>query len=508
MNVALAIIGLTLLAAIAAGVMARPKARMNLEQWSIGNRGFGAFIVFILMAGEIYTTFTFLGASGFAYGHGGSSYYIISYTCLAFVMSFWTLPPIWRYAKERKLLTQPDFFKEKYQSEGLGALVAAIGLIAIVPYLVLQLKGLGVIVELASYGAISTSLAVWIGAVAMTIYVIVSGVHGSAWTSTVKDALILIVVTFLGIYVPIHYYGSWSGMFQALEEAKPGFLALQARGFGPAWYCSTIFISSLGLYMWPHTFASIYTSKSEDTFRRNSIIMPLYALVMVLSMIVGMAAVLKLPGLSGGQIDLALLKLSIRTFDPWFVGIIGAAGLLTAIVPGSMMLISASTLVANNIYGKLHADAPPERLSLVAKLGVPGFTLVAVFFTLRGNESIVGLLIMAYGLVTQLSPALLCSLSPNNPINRYGAGAGIVVGVTAIAVTVLTKSTLASLFPGLPDWAHDINVGVLALALNIVTMISVSVLTERVGELRRRSAGAPHGAQEAVQRVAEDLRPL
>lgn len=32
---------------------------MNLEQWSVGGRGFGTIFVFLLMAGEIYTTFTF-----------------------------------------------------------------------------------------------------------------------------------------------------------------------------------------------------------------------------------------------------------------------------------------------------------------------------------------------------------------------------------------------------------------------------------------------------------------
>ncbi len=31
------------------------------------------------MAGEIYTTFTFLGGSGFAYGQGGPVYYILCY---------------------------------------------------------------------------------------------------------------------------------------------------------------------------------------------------------------------------------------------------------------------------------------------------------------------------------------------------------------------------------------------------------------------------------------------
>ncbi len=97
--------------------------------------------------------------------------------------SYWLLPPVWRFAKERRLFTQPDFFAAKYESPALGMLVALVGLVALVPYMVLQFKGLGIIVSTASLRAISPTVAVWIGAVAVTAYVVVSGVHGSAWNA-------------------------------------------------------------------------------------------------------------------------------------------------------------------------------------------------------------------------------------------------------------------------------------------------------------------------------------
>ena len=161
------------------------------------------------MAGEIYTTFTFLGGSGYAYGHGGPTYYILAYGCLAYIISYWMLPPIWRYARERRLISQPDFFAAKYASPALGVVVALVGIVALIPYLVLQLKGLGIIVETASYGAISSTAAIWIGAAVVTGYVMVSGVHGSAWTAVAKDTLILAVAIFLGLYLPIHLYGGF-----------------------------------------------------------------------------------------------------------------------------------------------------------------------------------------------------------------------------------------------------------------------------------------------------------
>ena len=64
---------------------------------------------------------------------------------------------------------------------------------------------------------------------------------------------------------------------------------------------------------------------------------------------IGFTAVLQVPGLTGPDVDLSLFKLSLQTFPPWFIGIIGATGVLTALVPGSMILIAGATLVANNL---------------------------------------------------------------------------------------------------------------------------------------------------------------
>src|SRR3984885_5680723 len=173
MNAALIIIAAPILGVLCLGLLARRGKDMDLEQWTVGGRGFGTILVFVLMAGEIYTTFTFLGGSGFAYGHGGPVFYILAYGCLAYVISYWLLPPIWRYARQHRLIAQPDFFAHKYDSPALGVLVALVGIVALVPYLVLQLRGLGVIVSAASYGAISPTMAIWIGAAVVTVYVMV-----------------------------------------------------------------------------------------------------------------------------------------------------------------------------------------------------------------------------------------------------------------------------------------------------------------------------------------------
>ena len=201
MNAALVIIFAVIVLALLLGLRASRGRDMDLEQWSVGGRGFGTVFVFLLLAGEIYTTFTFLGGSGWAYSKGGPAFYILCYGALAYTLSYWLLPVIWRYGTEHGLVSQSDFFSAKYRSPYLGVLVALVGVIAMVPYLVLQLTGLGIIVSEASYGSISSTLAIWIGTIAITAYVMVSGIHGTAWTAVLKDIMILLVAVFLGIYL-------------------------------------------------------------------------------------------------------------------------------------------------------------------------------------------------------------------------------------------------------------------------------------------------------------------
>ena len=49
------------------GLLAAARRKMDLEQWTVGGRGFGPVLMYLLMAGEVYTTFSFLGASSWAY---------------------------------------------------------------------------------------------------------------------------------------------------------------------------------------------------------------------------------------------------------------------------------------------------------------------------------------------------------------------------------------------------------------------------------------------------------
>jgi solute:Na+ symporter, SSS family len=463
--------------AIALGLMARRGHVMNLEQWSVGGRGFGTVFVFLLMAGEIYTTFTFLGGSGWAYGKGAPAFYILCYGAIAYSISYFLLPIVWRYAQTRKLVSQADFFVAKYESKTLGVIVALVSVAALVPYLVLQLKGLGIIVSEASGGVITQAVAVWTSSIALVGYVVVSGVRGSAWTSALKDVMILAVAVGIGVYLPLHYFGGYRAMFEAVEAAKPGALTLPSSGMSPAWFISTVLLTATGFYMWPQFFAGVYTARNENVFRKNAVILPLYQLVVLFVFFTGFAAMLVVPGLKGASADLSLLRIVEQSFGSWTVGVIGAAGLLTALVPGSMILITAGTIISQNIYRVMAPSASDRTVSLVARSLVPVLTLAAVILTLRGGQTLVVLLLMGYNFVTQLFPALILSLGERQRVSAASAIAGIVAGALTVVFLTVTSASVATLLPGAPQVVKDLNVGFVALAVNAVVLTVVALAT-------------------------------
>lgn len=475
MNIALLLLVGT--AALALLISATRARQFSLDQWSVGHRSFGTVLVFLLLAGEMYTTFTFLGASGWAYGRGAPAFYILAYGAIAYSMSYTLLPAIWERATEWRVLSQAEFFAAAYRSPLFGTLVAIVSVVSLVPYLVLQLKGLGIIVSETSYGAISAPVAMTGGALLLVVYVVLSGIQGSALNAAIKDVLVLLAVVALGLALPITHFGGITAMFDRIIAERPDLLILPERGFSPVWFSSTVALTVLGFFLWPHTFASLFTARSADVFRRNAILMPLYQLILLFVFFIGLSAALTVPGLTGSDIDLALLRVTRDSYSPLVVGMVGSAALLTALVPGSVILMATATLIARALRPGARTDTV-EALR-AARLLVPVIAIVALLFAWRGGDSLVSLLLVAYAVVVQLFPPLLGAIIPSWRITTSGAVAGLVVGIACVVAVTLTNTTLAALLPSAPPALTDLNIGIVAVSLNAIVMLLISRFSRR-----------------------------
>jgi SSS family solute:Na+ symporter len=447
---------------------------MDLEQWTVGGRGFGSLLVFLLMAGEVYTTFSFLGAPGWAYSRGGPTLYALSYLSLAYVVAFFVLPQVWELGRRHGMQTVADFFGIRYGNRYLGGFACLVGIVCLVPYVQLQITGVGMILEVASFGDITRRQAMTICVMLLVAFVFANGVRAVAWVSVIKDGLMLLAAVCIGIAIPYAHFGGIGPMFAALAQAHPQHLTMPGATVsqGHAWYVSTVLMSSAGFYMWPHAFGSMFTAKSADTLRRNAVVMPLYTLTLAFIFFAGFASVLIVPGLKDG--DLAMLTVVRSTFPAWLLGLIGGAGALTAMVPASIFILTAATLFAKNLIRPVLAPAmSDDQVAQLARAMVIVLGLISLYLAIVSSSTLASLLLMGYAGVSQFFPGVVLGIYWRR-VTMTGVFCGMVAGVGTDVFLMLTHR----------DPFFGINAGFLALCLNFAVAGGVSVLRAAPGSRR------------------------
>jgi SSS family solute:Na+ symporter len=450
------------------GFLAAKKRQLNLEEWAVAGRGLGLVFVWILLAGETFTTYSLLGISGWIYSKGGPTLYVLVYLTIGQILVFFIGPSLWELGRRFGLQTKVNFFARRYGDRLLAATVSVAGVVFLIVYLQLQLTGLGIIVGVASFERVGRTPAMVASTLVVACFVLTSGVRGVVWVSVLKDFLLVAVSVIVGIGLPYIYFGGIGPMFTALIRAKPDFLTMPGgtTNLTHSWFISTVIVNSI-FFAWPHFFGSIFTAKSGDTVRRNSMIMPFYIVPLILIVFAGCAALLITPGLANG--DLALLTAIRKTFSPWVLGVIGGAGALTAMVPAAIQILTASTLLAKNVYRPYFApDISDEGIARVARVAVGMITVVALVLALNSSTTLVGLLILAYSGVAQFAPGIVLGLFSKR-VTSKGVLCGLVTGLGLAGYLTFTHR----------DPFMGLNAGFVGLVGNTLVLAAVSSVTSR-----------------------------
>lgn len=463
---ALAIVTIIVLGAIVLALLAVRRIKMDPQQYIVGGRSFGTIFLWVLLAGEIYTTFTFLGIAGLTYSQGAPAFYIIAYGACAYIISYFLAPAIWRVGKEHSLLTGPDFFETRFNSRALGVTIAVLQFVMIVPYVALQLSGLQILFRIAGYGAYDATTSVCVAFIVLALFVFTAGLRGTAWASVVKDILVLGSVVFAGVAIPVRFFGSPQAMFDRVLLAHPQMLALPSGTafHGTLWFASTVLLSAIGFYMGPHSISAVYSARNEDTLRRNSLLLPLYQCFLVFMLFAGFSAALIIPGLKGTAVDQSFMLVVQRYYPSWVLGIVAGAGALAALVPASALLLAGASVITKNVagdaFGMATSDSARTMLTRVLVL-IVAFLALGVWLT--AQRTVVELLLLYYNGITQFAPGVMASFLWRR-LTAWGVASGLAAGL-AVAIP------LAAL--NISPWG--INPGFVALIANVVVMIAVSM---------------------------------
>ena len=458
----------------------RPATLAHLDEWGLGGRQFGTWITWFLVGGDFYTAYTVIAVPALVYGVGAYGFFALPYTIIVYPIVFAIMPRLWTVAQKAGHVTAADVVHGRYGSRALELAVAATGVLATMPYIALQLIGMGVVIKALG---LPSERSLEVAFIVLALFTYSSGLRAPALIAFVKDIMIYVVVLVAVALIPSQL-GGYGAVFAAADAAfkakGSGGLTLTSAQMLP--YATLALGSAMAAFMYPHTLTGVFAARSADTIRKNALLLPIYTLLLGLIALMGyMAYAAGVRVTNGNEVVPALFQ---ALFPGWFVGFAFAAIAIGALVPAAVMSIGAANLFTRNVWkAYVNPAVTPSGEAAVAKatslLVKVGALLVILFLP---TQYALDLQLLGSMWILQTFPAVVFGLFTDRfraPGLLAGWAAGFVSG-TVLVVAAGLKPTYAIL-PG-----YTVYIGVLALALNIVVAAVVSLaLPARTGEWQR-----------------------
>jgi solute:Na+ symporter, SSS family len=447
----------------------------HLDEWGLGGRQFGTWVTWFLVGGDFYTAYTVIAVPALVYAVGAYGFFALPYTIIVYPFVFAVMPLLWKVAHANGHVTAADVVQGTYGSRGLELAVALTGILATMPYIALQLVGMGAVIKAMG---LTGELPIVAAFVILALYTYSSGLRAPALIAFVKDIMIYIVVLVAVVIVPAQL-GGYSAVFAAANDAfavKGGATGLTLKPAQMLPYATLALGSALAAFMYPHTLTGIFASKSADTIRKNAILLPAYTLLLGLIALLGyMAYAAHIKVATPNDVVPMLFK---ALFPPWFAGFAFSAIAIGALVPAAVMSIGAANLFTRNVWKSYvnpnisHAgEASVAKItSLVVKVGALAFTIFLPVQYALDLQLLGGLWIL------QTFPALVFGLF-TRWFRAEALLLGWAVGIGWGSWTAWSNGLKPLATVALGDVSYTFYVGLGALILNIVVAaIATAVL--------------------------------
>ena len=93
----------------------------SLDEWGLGGRGFGTFISWFLIGGDIYTAYTFIAVPATLYAGSVVGFFAVPYTIVLYPIIFIFLPRFWSVSHRHGYVTPADFVRGPLRLQAAGA---------------------------------------------------------------------------------------------------------------------------------------------------------------------------------------------------------------------------------------------------------------------------------------------------------------------------------------------------------------------------------------------------
>mgnify|MGYP005837280977 FL=1 len=428
--------------------------------------------VYSLSLAVYCTTWTYYGSIGVAANSGLNYIPIYLGPVIAFPAWIVILRKIIRISRVNKISSIADFISLRYgNSRFLGALVTVISLMAILPYVGLQLKAISETFHIVTNSAESTNVFLDTSTYVAVVLAVFASFYGTRYVDAsekrkgivtavaMESVLKLFFFIILGLYVTFYIFDGFDAIYAkaSLMESFEERNTIHGLEGGMNWMM-LIILSFFSIFLLPRQFhMSIVENNREKHIRTAIWLFPLYLLLFnlfVYPIAWGGNILFEGKDVNPDMFSLLIPQLFDHTFMTVLVFLGGFSAAISMIVVSSITL---STMLSNNLlipYGMLgslqkdNQESNSERIVNIRRIGI--FLLIILAFIYYRYFimafSLVSVGMISFVIVAQLGPAFFGAIFwKRGSLN--GAVAGIIVGMLVCFYTIMLPFLLSSINP-------------------------------------------------------------
>lgn len=476
MSKAAVAIGLILAYFILNAVIIRVLGRKqeDLEEYGVGSRSFGWLLNAFSYIGGWYVGTMYTGWFSNAATIGVFAQYVMIYSISSLFIMYFMARPVWVWGKVYNLETQGDLIELRYGSRKFKFLFAFLAFIFWSPWLILEIKTIGYVVQAATYQAIGFNLGLIIVSVFVVGYSFLGGARATAVGGLVQGLTFTIVGVIAIYYLIVRAYGGVYEVYNIVEAFKPELLTLGPLG-GRYW-ASVLITCTLGGFTLPGLFVRIYMADSPRSVKKAVLIAPIVGILIGYTILV-----LGLGGLSFSDFpadpQAGAFWMAGKFGGAVFVGLVGILALAASMSTLAAVVNVASVLIAKDLVGTVASKMDRKGLFKMARKLTIGIGILAIFIATKDIPNLMFIAIFMYDCSVQGFPAIFLGMYWKRA-NMPGAAIGMLVGVFF--------SFAGSLAPASIAWAGGWSGGMIGLFFNAIIVIALGFILkkdERVEEL-------------------------
>ncbi|MDB6111280.1 MAG: Sodium/proline symporter [Pedosphaera sp.] len=350
------VIGAYLLVIAGIGFFAFKRGKSNTEDFFLASRSIGPMVFFLSIFATNMTAFAILGSSGQAYRQGIGIYGLMA-SSSGFVIPltiFFIGTRLWALGKRFGHQTQVQFFRDRWECDGIGTVIFALSAAMLIPYMIISIMGGGTVLQDISTpkGSHDALIPYWLGcatvAVVVTINVFFGGMRGTVWVNIFQTILFL-CFGFVAVTVISHALPGGFGEYMGKLASDPKTSSLLTREkMLPQFFWSYTLIP-LSSIMFPHMAIMCFSARKVTAFKRTVIIYPIAILLIwlpcILLGVLGVATLGKIQDPDG-----VLLRMLAEYAPVWLAGLLGA-GIISAVMGSDAhQVLAMSTMFTKDIF--------------------------------------------------------------------------------------------------------------------------------------------------------------